>query len=81
MNVLLLLNRDEEDEANVDTDWIMTIRQADQDLKKQLQNGDKMPDQVNTRNISTVQTTCHKKTIAWRHIENLEAYKQSILWG
>ncbi|CAG2251969.1 serine/threonine-protein kinase 26-like isoform X7 [Mytilus galloprovincialis] len=36
---------DEEDEANVDTDWIMTIRQADQDLKKQLQNGDKMPDQ------------------------------------
>ncbi|CAC5372120.1 STK24_25_MST4 [Mytilus coruscus] len=36
---------DEEDEADVDTDWIMTIRQADQDLKKQLQNGDKMPDQ------------------------------------
>jgi len=41
------LIRDDEDEENVDTDWIMTIKQADNDLKKQLMNGDKTPDQVN----------------------------------
>jgi hypothetical protein len=37
----------DDDEENVDTDWIMTIKQADNDLKKQLMNGDKTPDQVN----------------------------------
>lgn len=43
------LIRDDEDEENVDTDWIMTIKQADNDLKKQLMNGDKTPDQVNNK--------------------------------